>query len=79
MEWLVWASLVAALLLGIWLGMPRRYDQSLQDIEERMSEGGEHQTVQRHFTFLNNLKRTTVERASQKRRRSSGRSPFRLR
>ncbi|MEX1257550.1 MAG: hypothetical protein WEG36_08035 [Gemmatimonadota bacterium] len=78
MDWLIGASLVAALAYGIWLGMPRRYEQPLEEIEERLSEEGEHQTVKRHFTFLNLLQKN-VERGSHRRRRGSARRPFDLR
>jgi hypothetical protein len=74
---LVGASLVAALAFGLWLGRPRRYDQSVEEIEERLSEGGVHQTVKRHFTFLNLLQKK-AERGSVRRRRSSSRTPFRM-
>ena len=44
---------VAALGLGIWLGLPGRYDQSQRDIERAMDEGGgKSKKVKRHFTPL---------------------------
>lgn len=44
---------LVALGLGIWLGLPGRYDQSLDDVEKRMVEGsGQSRKVKRHFTPL---------------------------
>jgi len=78
MDWLIGASLVAALAFGLWLGRPRRFDQPLDEIDERLSERGEHQKVKRHFTFLNLLQKK-VERGSHRRRRGTPRRPFDLR
>lgn len=43
---------LAAVGLGIWLGLPGRYDQTLEDIERNMEMGRERQKVQQHFTPL---------------------------
>lgn len=44
---------VAALALGIWLGRPARYDQSVDDLEKAMERGGARRNqVKRHFTPL---------------------------
>ena len=67
---------VAAVGLGFWLGRPRMYDQSLDDIEERLSEGGDHQKVKRHTTFINFIQRK-VEKGSDRRRGT--RKPFQMR
>ncbi len=76
MSFLVGLSFVAALLFGVWLGMPRRYDQSLDEINQRLDEEGEHQRVKRHMTFLTLLQRK-VEKGSSRRQRST-RRPFEL-
>ncbi len=74
--WITIVTLVAALGFGIWLGLPRRYDQSLDDIEERLSDpSGHHGKAKRHFTFLGFLQPRS-DRARQRRRR--GRQPFKL-
>lgn len=77
MSWLVILSFVAALGFGIWLGRPRPYDQSLEEIDEKLSEEGRHARVRRHRTVLNLLQRKS-ERASHARRRPT-RSPFKMR
>lgn len=42
---------VAALLVGVWLGLPGRYEQSEKDIERTMDLGiGRTRKVKRHFT-----------------------------
>ena len=77
MIWLVSLSFVGALGFGIWLGMPRRYEQSLDEIDQRLQEEGEHQRVRRHATFMSLMQRK-VEKGSSKRQRST-RRPFQLR
>jgi hypothetical protein len=67
---------VAAVGLGFWLGRPRIYDQSLDEIEQRLSEGGDHQKVKRHTTFINFIQRK-VEKGSDRRRGT--RKPFQMR
>lgn len=77
MSWVVILSFVAALALGIWIGRPRPYNQTLEEIDERLDEEGQHARVKRHRTVLNLLQRKS-ERASHSRRRSR-RSPFNMR
>ena len=49
---------VAALALGVWMGMPGRYEQSIEEIEEVMERGGgRRRKVKRHFTPLAWLQR----------------------
>lgn len=68
---------IAALLFGIYWGMPVRYDQSIDDIDERLGEEGRHRKAKRHMTFLNLLQRKT-ERGSHRRRSARReRTPFR--
>ena len=44
---------IAALFLGIWLGLPGRYEQSQEEIERTMVLGtGRTRKVKRHFTPL---------------------------
>ena len=71
---------VVALAVGIYLGMPGRFDQSLDEIEERLGEQStDHKRARRHFTFINALARDTRERGSERRRREAGqRKPFQL-
>ena len=76
MTWLIILSFVVALGFGVWLGRPRPFDQSLDEIDERLQEKGQHARVKRHRTVLSLLQRNS-ERASHQRRRSS-RTPFRM-
>lgn len=76
MTFLVVLSFAVALAVGIWLGLPRRYEQRLDEIDERLEAGGKHQTVKRHRTVVT-LLQTKLERGSHRRRRRSGR-PFRM-
>jgi hypothetical protein len=76
MTFMVGLSLVGALIWGIWLGLPKRYDQSLEEIDRRLSESGAHRKAKRHMTFLNLLQRKT-EKGTDRRFRSE-RHPFRM-
>jgi len=76
MSWIIAASMVGALGLGIWLGLPRRYDQPMDDIERRLEQRGDHQKVKRHATFINFIQRK-VQKGSDRRR--GVRKPFQLR
>ena len=61
---------LAAVAVGIWLGLPGRYDQSLDDIERNMIIGaGRSRKVKRHFTPLAWLQRKLSARNSQAQRR----------
>lgn len=77
MAWLVGASFFVALGFGLWLGRPRRFDQSIEEIEERLGEAGEHQKVRRIRTVFTLFQRK-VERGSHARRRQRTRKPFRM-
>jgi len=73
MIWLLGLSFVVAVGVGIWFGLPGKYDQSLDEIDERLNEPGKkHSTVKRRLTFINLMKK---EERGSKRRRSS-RTPF---
>jgi hypothetical protein len=76
MTFLTVLSFAVALAVGVWLGLPRRYDQPLDEINKRLEEGGEHQKVKRHRTVFS-LLQAKVERGSHRRRRRSGR-PFHM-
>ncbi|MEX0936184.1 MAG: hypothetical protein WD013_04700 [Gemmatimonadota bacterium] len=70
-------SFVAALGFGFWLGLPRRYEQPLEEIDERLEEEGQHGRVKRHRTVFN-LMQKKIEKGSRSRRRQA-RTPFRMR
>lgn len=74
--WLIGLSFVAALAFGLWIGRPRSYDQSLDEIEQRLDEDGEHQKVKRVRTVFTLMQRK-VEKGSRA-RRTKTRKPFRL-
>lgn len=64
---------IAALAFGIWLGLPGRYRQDLEDIERTMQEGsGRRRPIKRTFTPLGWLRRgpgPRVHRGQDQRRR----------
>ncbi len=76
MSWFVGLSLIGAFLFGIWLGMPRRFDQSLDEIDRRLVEPGQHNKAKRHITFLNLLQKKR-EKGSDRRQRDH-RTPFQM-
>lgn len=76
MDLLVILSLVAAFGFGLWIGRPQRFDQSPEEIEERLSKDGEHATVDRRETVISILQKR-AEKGSD-RRRTRPRKPFRL-
>ena len=65
---------VAALLLGVWLGLPARYERKTDEELERLLDhgGGSRYKATRHFTPLDWFR--TEERGSRKRQ---GRAAFR--
>jgi len=66
---------VVALAVGIWLGLPGRFEQSTDEIELLMSRGGsKRRKVKRHFIAIDRFRKD--ERASD-RRREEGRRRFR--
>ena len=62
---------VAALGIGLWLGMPGRYEQTPEEIEQTMALGtGRRRKVKRHFTPLAWISRQiSVRREGPQRRR----------
>jgi hypothetical protein len=69
---------VVALGLGVYLGLPGRFEQSVDEIDQRLDQDGEHAKVNRKETVLTVLQKRS-ERASDRRRAASSRKPFRLR
>ncbi len=69
-----------ALALGIWMGMPGRYTQSIDDIEQVMASGGaRRRKVKRRFTPLAWLQRNLSARGPRDVQSERGRSGgFRL-
>ncbi|TVP73512.1 MAG: hypothetical protein EA352_11965 [Gemmatimonadales bacterium] len=67
---------VAALLVGVWIGMPGRFRQTQEEIDERLESDGEHAKVRRRETFIGILQKKATRGSD--RRRSGGRSPFRM-
>jgi len=60
---------LGALGLGIWLGLPGRYEQTSEDIEEIMkSGGGRTRKAKRHFTPLAWLQRKAAPRSARRTR-----------
>jgi hypothetical protein len=61
---------LAALGVGIWLGLPGRYEQTPDEIEHTMAMGtGRRRKVKRHFTPFAWLKRNPEIRRGQAKRR----------
>lgn len=61
---------VVALAVGVWLGLPGRYSQSVDDIEKAMeSGGGPSRTVRRAFTPLAWLMRNATVSTPRRNRR----------
>lgn len=67
---------LAALGLGIWLGMPGRYEQSLDEIERNMESGArQSRRAKRHFTPLAWMQRSLKARSE---RKAAPRRAFRM-
>ena len=63
---------VLAVALGIWLGLPGRYDQTPEDIERQMSwRTGRTYRVKRHFTPLAWVQRKLSARGQRTRPRQA--------
>ena len=68
---------IGALLLGIWLGMPGRYKQSAEDIEQIMETGhGRRRKRKKRFTPLAWIQRKVSAHGS--RTGQQGRRGFRI-
>lgn len=64
---------LAALGLGLWLGLPGRYEQTPEEIEQTMAMGtGRRKKVKRHFTPLAWFQRKVNTRPSQGHARRGG-------
>lgn len=76
MSWITALTLVGALVLGLWFGRPRRFEQDPDEIDRLLSQPkGKHQKVRRHSTFINFIAKK-AQKGSDRRRGS--RKPFRL-
>jgi len=65
---------VVGLGLGIWLGLPGRYTQSVDEIDEIMSSGGRRRRkVKRVFTPMAWMQRNVSSKSTPSRGRRSGR------
>jgi hypothetical protein len=69
---------IIALALGVYLGLPGRFDQSLEEIDQRLDQDGEHAKVERKNTVVTIL-RQKVQPGSERRRSASRRKPFHFR
>ena len=75
------ALLVTALVglgFGVWLGMPGRYTQSVEDIEDAMEAGtGRRRRVKRMFTPMAWMQRNASSKSKPSRDRRKSRGPRR--
>lgn len=70
---------VLALGFGIWLGLPGRYDQTPEDIEQIMaSGGGRRRRTKTMFTPLAWLQRKVSARSGRSARRTGSQRGFRV-
>jgi len=70
---------LAALGFGVWLGMPGRYTQSVEDIEKVMEAGGaRRRKTKRVFTPIAWMQRHVDARGSRDLRKGRGGSGFRI-
>jgi hypothetical protein len=69
---------IVALAFGVYLGLPGRYDQSVDEIDERLDQEGEHAKAERKNTVITILQRK-VQPGSDRRRSASRRKPFHFR
>ncbi|TVP59215.1 MAG: hypothetical protein EA351_01885 [Gemmatimonadales bacterium] len=67
---------VGALFLGIYLGLPKRFDQSPEEIDKLLGKDGEHATVDRKETFISILHKRAQKGSD--RRRTRTRRPFKF-
>lgn len=72
-------GVVAAFALGIWWGLPGRYTQTAEDIDEIMDKGGGRRSrTKRIFTPLAWVQRSVSARRSIDRKERGGRRGFRI-
>lgn len=69
-------SFVGALVLGIYLGMPRRFEQTPEEIDALLDKEGEHAKVDRKETVISILQKRAQKGSD--RRRTRKRKPFQL-
>lgn len=78
MFWLILTG-VAGLAIGIWLGMPGRYTQTPDEIEQIMQSGGaRRRKTKRVFTPMAWLQRRADAGVAKERRRRTGRAGLKL-
>lgn len=66
---------VAALAIGIWLGLPGRFEQSSEELEQLMARGGsKRRKVKRHFIAIDRFRKDEL---ASDRRRAENRRRFR--
>lgn len=73
---LIILSFVGALVLGIYLGMPRRFEQTPEEIDALLDKEGEHAKVDRKETVISILQKRAQKGSD--RRRTRKRKPFQL-
>ena len=74
--WLKILGAVVALAWGVWLGLPGRYAQRVEDIEEIMDSGiGRRRKVKRIFTPVAWLQRQISARSNRRNRGFQVKSP----
>lgn len=74
MSVLMIVSMVAALLFGIYMGLPKRFEQTPDEIDKLLDKDGEHAKVDRKETVISILQKR-AEKGSD-RRRTRKRKPF---
>lgn len=73
---LIILSFVGAFALGIYLGMPRRFEQTPEEIDALLDKDGEHAKVDRKETVISILQKRAQKGSD--RRRTRKRKPFQL-
>jgi len=73
---LVILSLVGAFAFGIYLGRPRRFEQTPEEIDALLDRDGEHAKVNRKETVISILQKRAQKGSD--RRRTRKRRPFQL-
>jgi len=66
---------IGALILGLWIGSPARYEPNLDEIDEAIDKELPRKQAKRHFTFLNAYVNRKPPPNARKRRQGR-RSPF---
>lgn len=69
-------SMVAALGFGVYMGLPKRFEQTPEEIDKLLDRDGEHAKVDRKETFISILHKRAQKGSD--RRRTRKRRPFQL-